>query len=129
MIFVDTNVFVYAVGRDHPLREPSRAFFLGARAEGRRLVTSAEVLQELLHVYVPVRRVETLDAALLLVEGSVEAVLPLEREDVVLARALIDAHPALGARDLAHVALCRRRGISEVMSHDRGLVAAFGRAG
>ena len=24
MIFVDTNVFMYAVGRPHPLREPAR---------------------------------------------------------------------------------------------------------
>ncbi len=34
------------------------------------LITSAEVLQELLHAYLPVRRIETLDAALALVESS-----------------------------------------------------------
>ncbi len=27
MIFVDTNVLMYAVGRAHPLRAPARAFF------------------------------------------------------------------------------------------------------
>src|SRR6185369_2251634 len=65
MIFVDTNVFMYAVGREHALREPARAFIEEA-ARGRLgpLCTSVEVLQELLHAYLPVGRVETLDAAI-----------------------------------------------------------------
>ena len=46
MIFVDTNVFMYAVGRDHPLKAEARRFFEEAAAEaGRPLCTSAEVLQ------------------------------------------------------------------------------------
>jgi uncharacterized protein len=56
MIFVDSNVFIYAVGRSHPLREEAQRFFIRSRKEGKRLVTSAEVLQELLYVYLPVRR-------------------------------------------------------------------------
>ncbi len=27
MIFVDTNVFMYAVGKEHPRREQAREFF------------------------------------------------------------------------------------------------------
>ena len=49
MIFVDTNVFMHAVGGPHPLREPAREFLLGVFEEDRGLVTSAEVMQELLH--------------------------------------------------------------------------------
>ena len=58
MIFVDTNVFMYAVGRDHPLRRPAREFFEASLEVGDRLVTSAEVLQELMHAYLPVDRLE-----------------------------------------------------------------------
>lgn len=47
MIYVDTNVFIYAVGRSHPLRSEARDFFISARASGITLVTSAAVLQEL----------------------------------------------------------------------------------
>ena len=54
MIFVDSNVFIYAVGRAHPLKKEAQGFFLEAKREETRLVTSAEVLQELLHVYIPV---------------------------------------------------------------------------
>ena len=34
MIFVDSNVFIYAVGRPHPLREEAQRFFLKANEEG-----------------------------------------------------------------------------------------------
>jgi len=49
VIFVDTNVLMYAVGGPHPLRTEARAFFEDALESGLPLVTSAEVLQELLH--------------------------------------------------------------------------------
>jgi len=49
LIFVDTNVFMYAVGRAHPLREDAQRFFEDAARRGTRLATSSEVLQELLH--------------------------------------------------------------------------------
>jgi predicted nucleic acid-binding protein len=125
VIFVDTNVWMYAVGRRHPRRDEARAFFREATAGPLELVTSAEVLQELLHAYLPVDRVATLDAALRLVEGSVIETWPVEASDVVHARKLVSEYPHLGARDLLHLACCRRRGVSEVRTFDRALAAAF----
>jgi predicted nucleic acid-binding protein len=127
MIFVDTNVFMYAVGREHPLREEARNFFLATAEEGEVLVTSAEVLQELLHAYLPVGRIATLDAALELARGRLGATWPVEREDVELARTLADNHPGLGARDLLHLACCARRGVVRVRTFNRALAAAFPR--
>ena len=52
MIFVNTNVFMYAVGRDHPLKDEARAFLISAVADPAVwLSTSVEALQELLHAY------------------------------------------------------------------------------
>lgn len=124
MIFVDTNVFMYAVGREHPLREPARSFFLEHVGSGEVLVTSAEVLQELLHAYVSVDRLATLDAALTLARGRMGTIWPVEPADIDLARALVERHPGLGARDLLHVACCQRRGVDRVQSYDRALSAA-----
>jgi len=126
MIFVDTNVLMYAVGRKHPLRVQARAFFEDA-LEGRTppLCTSAEVLQELMHAYIPVGRIETLDAALTLSSACIHEVWTVEEEDVRFARSLLDNHPGLGARDLLHVAVCRRRGVEGIKTFDRTLEAAF----
>jgi uncharacterized protein len=126
VIFVDTNVLMYAVGREHPLREPARAFFVEARGVAS-LVSSAEVLQELMHAYLPVGRIETLDAALTLAESRLEAIWPVEAEDVALARSLMERYRGLGARDLLHLASCRRRAVRRVKTFDRGLAAAFSR--
>ena len=125
MIFVDTDVLMYAVGREHPLREEARAFLLSAQETGEVLVSSAEVLQELLHAYLPVGREATLDAALALARGRLAQVWPVELEDVLLAHTMVDRHPALGARDLLHLASCTRRQVKRVKTFDRALAAAF----
>jgi len=125
MIFVDSNVFIYAVGRDHPLKSQARQFFLDSRTKNRKLVTSAGVLQELLHVYLPVSRMGTLDSALALATTGTDQVIPITGEDVTLARSLVDTHPQLTARGLLHLAVCRRHGITKLMTFDRALGAVF----
>ena len=125
MIFVDANVLMYAVGREHPLRPEAWAFFEATLERGAQLATSAEVLQDLLHAYLPVNRMETLDAALTLAEARIPVVWPVEADDVRLARALVARHPGLGARDLLHLACCRRRDVAELKTFDRALAAAF----
>ena len=93
MIFVDTNVFMYAVGRSHPLRAPAQQFFVEANRSSTPLCTSAEVMQELAHAYLPAGRLQTLDAALTLIARAAVEVWPLEEEDVALARRLHGAKP------------------------------------
>ncbi len=126
MIFVDTNVFMYAVGRTHPLREAAREFFENCLDEPRqRLCTSAEVLQELLHAYLPVQRLGTLDAALHLARSCTDEIWPIETEDVLLARKLCDRLPALSARDLLHLGCCQRRGARAIKPFDRALASVL----
>ena len=128
MIFVDSNVFIYAVGRSHPLRTEAQNFFVECRKKGVRLVTSAEVLQELLHVYLPVRRMETLDAALELATLGIDQIIPVELDTVLHARHLADRFPGLTARDLLHLAVCQTNKIKELKTFDRNLLTAFNRA-
>jgi len=126
VIFVDTNVLMYAVGKEHPLREEAREFFINAVESREVLVSSAETIQELLHAFLPVGREATLDAALNLARGRLAQVWPVEVEDVFLARTLVDRHPGLGARDLLHLASCQRRQVKRIKTFDRALAAAFG---
>ena len=121
MIFVDANVFMYAVGKSHPLQPPAQQFFHQSMYNGKRLCTSVEVIQELMHVYLRSNRSHTLDSALELMDKAAVEVWPLEEADVTLARQLHDQHPTLGARDLCHLASCQRRGVSEIMTFDKTL--------
>ena len=125
MIFVDTNLVMYAVGREHPLRSEAQTFFRQQLAQPEGLVTSAEVLQELLHAYLPVDRLETLEAAFTLVEACIATVWSVDADDVKHARLLAGSHPELGARDLLHLACCQRRNVARIQTFDRGLRAAF----
>jgi len=128
VIFVDSNVFIYAVGLSHPLRDEAQSFFIESREKNRRLVTSAEVLLELLHVYLPVRRMETLDAALELATLGVDHIIPIDSGTVLFARNLADLLPQLTARDLLYLAVCKTNKIEEIKSFDRNLVAAFNKS-
>ena len=121
MIYVDTNVLMYAVGRPHPLRDAVRER-LPAIDHG--LMTSVEVLQELLHAYLPVGRTVELDAALLLATDRCD-VLAVESADALAARDLARTAPSLEARDLIHLALALRHGADELWTYDRALAAAF----
>lgn len=126
MIFVDTNVFMYAIGRSHPLQEAAQDFFAEAAESHLRLFTSAEVLQELMHVYEATGRMETFAFAMELIDRTTAEVWPLEREDVELARQMYALYPVLRARDLCHLASCRRRGISRVKTFDQAFLSVAG---
>ncbi len=78
-----------------------------------------------MHVYLPVGRLETLDAALALA-NDLSTILPVDVTDVRTARDLVARHPGLGARDLLQLAICLRHPVTELLSFDRALVAAFG---
>ena len=126
MTFVDSNALMYAVGKPHPLQPEAQEFFLQAIQGGVVLSTSAEVLQEMLHIYKSTGRIELFENALALATELGMKVWPLESEDVLLARQLHVTHPGLSARAFCHLASCRRRGVHEIKTFDEALGAVVG---
>jgi predicted nucleic acid-binding protein len=112
--FLDANIPTYAAGRDHPLREPCRDVLRLAARHPRSFFTDAEVLQEMVHRYLALRRWPdgkrvVLDFAALMGD-SVEQV---TAEDVVRVCELADRYVArsgtrLAVRDLLHAAVMIR---------------------
>ncbi len=125
MIFVDANLFIYFVGTEDPRREQALDFFRRSRERNTPLVTSAEVLQELLYVYVRQDAEDSLRAAFDLLDATVSDVWSVHREDVEMARDMVAQHPELEARDLVHLACCIRRQPDDLMTFDRALAAAW----
>ena len=58
MIFIDSNIPMYLVGAAHPNKDAARRVLELAINRGERLVTSAEVMQEILHRYAALRRLD-----------------------------------------------------------------------
>ena len=119
MIFIDANVPMYIVGDDDALKRDSMLLVEQAIVRQQRLVTSAEVLQEIVHRYSHIRRVEAIETAFRTIDAYVDVVLPVTSEDVRSAHRILVEVPRLTARDALHVAVMRAHGISEIMSFDR----------
>jgi predicted nucleic acid-binding protein len=118
-MFLDSNVFLYAIGGDGPHREPCRQVLAAVGRGALDGVTSSEVLQEVLHVRS--RRIDMKDAttAARSAAGIVADVLPISADDVLDACGLLDSHPNLGARDALHVAVMKNSRIGLLVSVDR----------
>jgi len=58
LIFVDSNIPMYLIGAAHPHKTEAQVILERLIAEGQRLVTDAEVLQEILHRYTAIEKRE-----------------------------------------------------------------------
>jgi len=109
---------MYLVGATHPNKDAARVLLERAIIDRERLVTDAEVLQEILHRYVAIDRRDAIEPAFDALLGVVDAVLSIELADVQRARTLL-ATPSLQARDAIHVAVMQRHDIARILSFDR----------
>lgn len=119
MIFLDSNVPVYLIGTPHPNRDLAFAAIDRLARSGERMVTSAEVLQELLHIFSKRPASAALQQALNALRGLADEIYPVEAEDVDRAHAVWRAHAGLSSRDALHVAVMQRRGVTRILSYDR----------
>ena len=111
---------MYLIGADQALQLRARTLVEDAVALGEVLCTDAEVLQEILHRYLAIRRPEFIDPAFETLLGVVDVVYPIERADVERARRLMHTTPALSARDAIHIAVMQGRDIGRILSFDEG---------
>jgi predicted nucleic acid-binding protein len=118
VIFVNVNVPMYLVGTEHPNKHAARGAIERLIEARERLVTDAEVLQEILHRYVAIDRRAAIGPATAALLGIVDEVYPIELEDVQRAASIVESSELL-ARDALHLAVMQRRGITRVLSFDR----------
>jgi predicted nucleic acid-binding protein len=112
---------IYAGGGPHRLRQPSVTVLQMVAREPGAFVTDAEVLQEILHVYVarrewPAGRI-VFDGFLDLMLGRIDG---MQVADVVAAADLAASFPSLAARDSIHLAVMNRLGVTQIVTADAG---------
>jgi len=118
VIFVDSNIPMYLIGAEHPNKAAARRLLEDAVADGEVLCTDAEVLQEILHRYVAIRRPDDIDPAFEVLLSIVDVVYPIELADVERARRIVRRTAEPSARDAVHLAIMQRHDIDEVLSFD-----------
>lgn len=123
MIFIDSNIPMYLIGAPHPNKDAARRALEECITRNERMVTSAEVMQEILHRYVAIKRIDAIQPALDALLGAVDEVFPIEADDVRNAKDVLLGRAPLSARDALHVAVMKRRGVERVMSFDSGFDA------
>ena len=117
--FIDTAVLMYAAGAEHPLREPCRRVMLAIRSGALEAVTSVEVVQELVHRFIAIRRADMGTQLATDTMDTFAPVLPISHALMRRVPELASRYPTLAARDIVHVATCVHEGINEIISPDR----------
>ncbi len=118
MILVDSNIPMYLVGAAHPHKVDAQRWMERLLSDRQRLVTDAEVLQEILHRYVAVNRRDAIQPAFDSLLGVVDEVLAVDRANVERAKEIVFGHGHLSARDAVHLAVMEQHGIDRILTFD-----------
>ena len=116
MIFIDSNIPMYLVGAMHPHKADAQQLLERCVSRRERLVTDAEVLQEILHRYVAISRRDAIQPCFDAILGIVDDVFSIDTACVGLARTIVFGNPSLSARDAIHLAVMQRHKIQRIMS-------------
>ncbi len=120
MILIDSNIPMYLVGATHVHKTEAQRLLERLVADRQRLLTDAEVLQEILHRYVAINRRDAIQPAYDTLLGIVDQVLPVDREVLEGAKQIVLGYRDLSARDAVHLAVMRRHGIERILTFDPG---------
>ena len=120
MIFIDSNIPMYLVGASHPHKTDARRWLEELVSGQERLVTDAEVLQEILHRYVAIERPDAIQPAFDALLGVVDEVFAVDQAAVERAKGIVLGQKGLSARDAVHLAMMQIHGIKKILSFDRG---------
>ena len=120
MILVDSNIPMYLVGAAHPHKSDAQRSLEKLVSDRQRLVTDAEVLQEILHRYVAIDRRDAIQPAFDALLGIVDQVLAVDRAVVERAKQIVLGHRRLSARDAVHLAVMEHHGIERILTFDSG---------
>ena len=120
MILVDSNIPMYLVGAAHPHKSDAQRWLEKLVSYRQRLVTDAEVLQEILHRYVAINRRDAIQPAFDALLGIVDQVLAVDRSVAQRAKEIVLGYQQLSARDAVHLAVMEHHGIERILTFDSG---------
>ncbi|MEW6187840.1 MAG: type II toxin-antitoxin system VapC family toxin [Thermodesulfobacteriota bacterium] len=116
--FIDTNIFIYAKGKDHPLKPGCIAWIKRIRDYDLTAVINTEIIQEILYRFQSIKK---LPDGILLSKEAIEIcriILPVTQNDLTLALEILESNSRVQTRDAFHAATMINNGIQEILSAD-----------
>lgn len=120
MIYLDSNIPMYLIGQDHPNKNLTIVNLERLVQEKKRLVSSVEVFQEILHRYTAINRKSAIQPTFDLLNKITDDIYDINKRHVEIAKELILAYKNLSARDAIHLAIMKQHGIKTIFSFDKG---------
>lgn len=111
---------MYLVGAPHPHKANAQRLLEKLITDRQRLVTDAEVLQEILHRYVAIDRRDAIQPAFDALLGVVDQVFMVDGTVVQRAKQIVLGYRPLSARDAVHLSVMEQNGIDRILSFDSG---------
>jgi len=109
---------MYLIGAPHPHKSDAQRMLERCIVDRRRLVTDAEVFQEILHRYVVIDKRDAIQPAFDALLGVVDEVFPVEVSTVERAKKIVFSRKQLSARDALHVAIMEQQHIKQILTFD-----------
>ena len=117
--FLDANVPMYAVGREHRYKAPCLRILEAVATRDLDGVSSSEVVQEILHRFFSLgEREKALSVAADFLALLRQGILSVGVADMAEVLEIARSYPQLSARDLVHVATMRTNGLKDIVSAD-----------
>jgi hypothetical protein len=120
MILLDSNVPMYLIGAAHPHKADAQRLLEKLVSARERLVSDADVFQEILRRYVAIDRRDAIQPAFDVLTKVVDEVLPVDAAAVERAKDIVMGSRRLSARDALHIAVMEEHGIERIFSFDAG---------
>jgi uncharacterized protein len=111
---------MYLVGAPHPHKADAQRLLENLISDRQRLVTDAEVLQEVLHRYAAINRRDAIQPAFDALLGIADEVFPVNRSTVERAKEIVLGHRQVSARDAVHFAVMEQHAVERILSFDSG---------
>ena len=118
MIFIDTSIFMYAAGKEHPNKEPSVNILKMIAVGEIDAIINVEVLQEIYHRYTMIKMKEKGIELAKKVIKIVPRIYSIELSDAIKAIDILEKY-SVTSRDAIHIAFMLNRNIKEVCTYDR----------
>lgn len=118
IFFLDANIIMYALGREHPLRTPCRTSLEKIKKDEITVVTNTEVVQEIFHRYYSIKMPLIAEEAFAALKTFCVDIYPVTLDDIEKALTFLKESPSITSRDAIHAATMLNNGIEKILSTD-----------